>query len=86
MTTLTVRYRGTDYNARIQAGEEWQDAARRAIARAAGRSATVRGWILDSWQADRSGQTTRRHFKATVCGPVTRSGGAPILGEARVSI
>ncbi len=86
MTGITVRYRGADYSARIQSGENWRDAAERALKRAAGRSASVRGWILENWETDRNGVTTRRHFKATVCGRSTRTGDAPILGEARVDI
>ena len=86
MTTITVRFQGNDYTARILTGEDWQDAARRAIRRAAGRSSTVRGWIVDSWEEDGHGRTTRRHYRATICGPASRTGGAPILGEARVSV
>ncbi len=87
MTTITVRFNHTDYRARILTGEDWQDAAKRAIRRAAGRSASAWGWTLDSREVDRDGNTVCVNYKATVVGRQTRySGGHPVLGEAWVSL
>lgn len=88
MTTITVRFRGNDYTARLADGEEWQVAAARAIRRAAGRSATVWGWTMDSREVDRDDNTISVTYKGTVVGKPSRGdrNSYPVLGEARISL
>lgn len=85
--TITVTFRGQDYTGRIMATDDgWQDAANRAIKRAAGRSASVWGWTLENEQRDRVGNIVRQHYKASVVGRNVSGGSHPVLGEARVSL
>jgi hypothetical protein len=84
--TITVRFSGTDYTARVT-GDDWQSAALRAIRRAAGRGATIGGWIVDCWEADRDGRPVRHHYRVTVCGrPIRGERMRPILGTATLSV
>lgn len=86
--TITLTFyqsSAADSTARILPGEEWRDAAARAIHKRFGKGAAAWGWTMDSRQVDNDGKTTRAEYKATVVGRQTRnSGGHPVLAEARV--
>ena len=86
--TITLTYyrsSASDTSARIMPGEDgWEPAAARAIRKAFGKGAAAWGWTMESWHADRDGNTTRAEYKATVVGKPRSHDGHPILAEARV--
>lgn len=91
MPTLTVRIRANGTSGKFKAlrkrGEPWQDAAGRAIRRAAGRSAVAWSWQNDGWEQDNNGRRIVCNYKATIVEHSKKHrNGYPVLGEARVQL
>ena len=88
MTTITITFRGTNYNARLRVGEQWQAAAARAVRRAAGNSAAVWGWNCEGRSVDHQDCVTAYHYRGTVVGKPSRydRNSHPVLGEASITL